>query len=114
MWRPLLFRRPRRLGCLCRLDPLRQRIESPTQRRYFQLLPIDDIAELGVRALQERNFRLNPLDGIAGHFDSVTNRPARQRPLCATPTTKSKLVVSLYRWPAKGPVPKRRLCHTSG
>ena len=71
MWRPFLFGGARRLGCLCRLDPLRERIESSTQRRYLLLLPIHDIAELDVGALQERYFCLDPLDRIAVHFDSV-------------------------------------------
>jgi hypothetical protein len=76
---------------------LRERIESCTQRRYLLLLPIDDIAELDVGALQERYFCLNPLDCIAGHFDSVTNPPHRGRHLRAAPTTKTKLEVSLYQ-----------------
>ncbi|MEA3178902.1 MAG: hypothetical protein QOI59_2425 [Gammaproteobacteria bacterium] len=96
MWRPFLFRRARDVGCLCRFDPLRERIESCTQRPYLLLLPIDDIAELDVGALQERYFCFNPLDCVAGHFDSVPNPARRARPLCAPPTIKTKLEVSLY------------------
>ena len=109
MWRPLLFEGARRLGCLCRLDPLRERVEPCAQRRHLLLLPIHDIAELDVGALQERYFRLDPLDCIAVHPDSVTNRRRPARPLRSAPTIESKLVVSLYRqWPNR-PVPKRRL-----
>ena len=97
MWRPFLFRRARDVGCLCRFDPLRERVESCTQRPYLLLLPIDDIAELDVGTLQERYFCFNPLDCIAGHFDSVTNLPRHERPLRAAPTIKTKLEVSLYR-----------------
>jgi hypothetical protein len=96
MWRPFLFRRARDVGRLCRFDPLRERIESCTQRPYLLLLPIDDIAELDVGALQERYFCFNPLDCVAGHFDSVPNPARRARPLCAPPTIKTKLEVSLY------------------
>ncbi len=85
MWRPFLFRCPDRVGCLCRLDPLRERLESCTQRLYLLLLPIHDIAELDVGALQERYFCLNPLDCIAVHFDSVTNRPQAASAICAPP-----------------------------
>ena len=83
------------------LEALRERIESCTQRRQLLLLPIDDIAELDVGALQERYLCLNPLDCIAGHFDSVTNLSRHERPLRAAPTIKTKLEVSLYRKPPK-------------
>jgi hypothetical protein len=75
MWRPFLFRGAERLGCLCRLDPLRERIESRAQRRYLLLLPIDDIAELDIGALQECYLCLNPLECIAVHPHSITNPP---------------------------------------
>ena len=82
MWRSFLFRGSGRLGCLCRLDPLRERIESRPQRRYLLLLPIDDIAELDIGALQEGYFCLNSLDCIAVHPHSVTNpRPPPGRQL---------------------------------
>lgn len=109
MWRPLLFQGARRVGSMCRLEPLRERIESCTQRRYFLLLPIDDIAELDVGALEERNFCLNPLDCIAGHFDSVTNRRRPARPLRSAPTIETKLEVSLCRQRPDRPVLKPRL-----
>jgi len=86
MRRPLLLGRPRRIGCLCRLQPLREHVESGAQRSYFLLLPVDDIAEVGVGALQERYFCFYPLDCIAAHSDSVT--------------TKTKLEVLLYPKPA--------------
>jgi hypothetical protein len=95
MWRPLLFRGPRRKGRLRRLDPLRERVEAATQRRYFLLLPIDDIAELDIGALQERNLGFDPLDFFAGHFDSVTNPRLSARAVSAR-TIETKLVVSLY------------------
>jgi hypothetical protein len=85
MWRPFLFRGSHRLGCLCRLNPLRERIESCTQRRYLPLLPIHDIAELDVGTLQERYFCLNPLECIAVHFDSVTNPASEASAICAPP-----------------------------
>jgi hypothetical protein len=72
MWRPFLFRRPRGLRCLCRLDPLRERIEPRTQRSNLEALPVYDIAQFDVGALQERYFRFQPLDHFAVHFDSVT------------------------------------------
>ena len=96
MWRTFLFRSPDRIGCLCRLDPLRERIESSTQRRDLLLLPIHDIAELDVRTLQERYFRLDPLDCIAVHFDSVPIAAAARARNLRLPTTKTKLEVSLY------------------
>ena len=75
MRRPLFFRGPRREGSLCGSDPLREYVESGAQRCYLLLLPIDDIAELDIGALEERNLGFNPLDFIAGHIDSVTNPP---------------------------------------
>jgi hypothetical protein len=81
MWRAFLFRRPRSLRRLRRIESLRERIESCAQRPYLLLLPIDDIAELDVGALQERHFCLDPLDCIAGHAHSLTN-PVRRCALC--------------------------------
>ena len=72
MWRPLFFRRPRCLRCLCRVQSLGKRIESRAQRLNFLLLPVDDVAQLTVRALKEGYFRFNPFDCIAVHADSVT------------------------------------------
>lgn len=74
MWWPLLFRRPHCFRCLCRLDTLRERIEARTQRLNLQALPVHDIAQFDVGALQERYFRFQPLDYFAVHFDSVTAR----------------------------------------
>ena len=74
MWRPFLFRRPHRFRCLCRLDPLRERIEPRPQRLNLQALPIYDIAQFDVGALEERYFRFQPLDHFAVHFYSVTAR----------------------------------------
>jgi hypothetical protein len=85
MWRPFLFRGSQRVGCLCCLDPLRERIESCTQRRYLLLLPVHDIAELDVGALQERYFCLDSLDCIAVHFDSVMNLLTRRAPFVRSP-----------------------------
>ena len=96
MWRPFLFRGSHRLGCLRRLDPLRERIELCTQRRYLLLLPIHDIAELDVGALQEGYFCLNPLDCIAVHFHSVTNPSFAGALFACRPTTKTKLEISLH------------------
>jgi hypothetical protein len=110
MWRPFLFQGPRHVGCMRGLEALRERIESCTQRRYLLLLPIDDIAELDVGALQERYFCLDPLDCIAVHFDSVTNASCAEAPFACSPTTKTKLEISLYRQYAGRHVPKRRLC----
>ena len=76
MRRPLLFRRPRRIGCLCCIEPLRERIESGTQRLDVLLLPIHDIAQFDVGALQERNFGFDPLDGFAVHFDQCNHSVA--------------------------------------
>jgi hypothetical protein len=90
MRRPFFFRSPRRIGCLRGIDSLRERVEPGAQRAYLLLLPVHDIAELNVRALQERDLGFNPLDFIAGHSDSVTNPRARRR----TPTIDTKLVVS--------------------
>ena len=84
MRRPLLLRSPRGIGRLRRLYSLRERIESGTQRGYLLLLPVHDIAELDVGALQERNFRLDPLDFFAGHYDSVTNPQRHARLSAAT------------------------------
>jgi hypothetical protein len=65
---------------------MRQRIEPRAQRPNFLALPIDDIAQFDVGALQERYFRFEPLDGIAVHFDSVTViSPARA--VCASAAT---------------------------
>jgi hypothetical protein len=72
MWRPLLFRRSHSFGCLSRLDSLRERIDSRAQRLNFLALPIYDIAQFEVGALQECQFRFQPLNCIAVHFDSVT------------------------------------------
>ena len=85
MWRSFLFRGSERLGCLCRLDPLRERIEACPQRRHLLLLPIDDIAELDVGALQERYLCLNSLDCIAVHLHSVANPEAAQEPFVCHP-----------------------------
>jgi hypothetical protein len=74
MWRPLLFRRPRGFWCLCRLDPLRERIEPRAQRLDLQALPVYDIAQFDVSALEERYLRFQALDYFAVHFDSVTAR----------------------------------------
>ena len=82
MWRPLLFRSPRRLRCLCRLDPLRERVNSRAQRLNFLALLIYDIAQFDIGALQERYFRFEPLDCIAVHFDSVSAMSTRG-PVCA-------------------------------
>jgi hypothetical protein len=82
MWRPLVFQGPWRVGCVHRFEALRERIESCTQRRYLLLLPIDDIAELDVGALQERDLGFDSLNFIAGHFDSVPIRGAHARALC--------------------------------
>jgi hypothetical protein len=72
MWRPLFFRRPHCFGCLCRLDSLRKRIEPHPQRLNLLALPIYDIAQFEVGALEERYLRFETLDCIAVHFDSVT------------------------------------------
>jgi hypothetical protein len=74
MRRPLFLRSSRRKGCLRRLYPLRERVESGAQRDYFLLLSVHDVAELDVGSLQERNFRFNPLDFFAGHTDSVADQ----------------------------------------
>jgi hypothetical protein len=71
MWRPFLFRRPHCFGCLCRLDSLRERIDPRAQRLNLLALPIYDIAQFDVGALQEGYFRFQPLDCFAVHFDSV-------------------------------------------
>ena len=100
MRRPFLFRRPHRFGCLCRLDSLRERIESRTQPLNLLALPIYDIAQFDVGALQERYFRLEPLDCVAVHFDSVT-AINRARAVCVRAATiETKLEVFLYPWPA--------------
>jgi len=100
MWRPLLFRRPYRVGCLCRLQPLRERIDARPQGLDFLALLIDDIAQFDVGALQEGQFRLQPLDCIAVHFDSVTVIRAGRVPRAAAATIETKLEVFLYPWPA--------------
>src|SRR5258708_3353131 len=100
MWRPLLFRRPHCFRCLCRLDPLRERIESRPQRLNLQALPIDDIAQFDVGALQERYFRLQPLDCLAVHIDSVTVSGPHFGPFARMATIETKLEVILYPWPA--------------
>jgi len=46
--------------------------KSCTQRLDLLALPIYDITQFDVGALQERYFRLQPLDCIAVHIDSVT------------------------------------------
>jgi hypothetical protein len=71
MWRPLVFRRPRRFGSLCRLEPLRQRIDPRAQRPDLLLLPVNHIAQFDVGTLQKGDFRFDLLDCIAVHFDSV-------------------------------------------
>src|ERR1700742_4928197 len=85
MRRPFFFRGPRGIGRVCRVDSLPKRVESGAQGVDLLLLSVHDIAQLDVRALQERNFRFNPLDFFAGHNDSVLK-----------PTIKTKLVVSRY------------------
>jgi hypothetical protein len=101
MWRPLLFRRPHSFGCLSRLDSLRERIDSRAQRLNFLALPIYDIAQFEVGALQECQFRFQPLNCIAVHFDSVT---VMRRCLAAhfphQGTIETKLEVILYPRPA--------------
>jgi hypothetical protein len=71
MWRPLVFRRPWRFRSLCRLEPLRQRIDPGPQRPDLLLLPVNHIAQFDVGTLQEGDFRFDLLDCIAVHFDSV-------------------------------------------
>ena len=78
MWRPLVFRRPRRLGSLCRLEPLRQRIDPGPQRPDLLLLPVNHIAQFDVGTLQEGDFRFDLLDCIAVHSDSVNPEEVRE------------------------------------
>jgi hypothetical protein len=72
MRRPLLLGRARGIYRLGRFQPLRERIHARAQRTQLLLLPIDDIALLKIRALQERNFRFDPLEMFAVHTHSVT------------------------------------------
>jgi hypothetical protein len=81
MWRPLLLGSSHRFGCLCGVQPLRERIESRTQRRDLLLLPVHDITQFDIGVLQERYFRLEPLECIAVHSDSVTI-PAERSAIC--------------------------------
>ena len=74
MRRPLFLGSSRGVGRLRRGYSLRERVESGAQRGYLLLLSVHDIAELDVGALQERNFRFNPLDFFAGHNDSVADQ----------------------------------------
>src|SRR6201999_701897 len=74
MRRPLFLGSSRGVGRLRRGYSLRERVESGSQRGYLLLLSVHDIAELDVGALQERNFRFNPLDFFAGHIDSVADQ----------------------------------------
>jgi hypothetical protein len=100
MRRPFLFHRPHCFGCLCRLDSLRERIESRTQPLNFLALPIYDIAQFDVGALQERYFRFEPLDCVAVHFDSVAVINGAQAVCVGAATIETKLEVFLYPWPA--------------
>jgi hypothetical protein len=106
MWGPFLFGRPRRFGCLCPLEPLRQRIDPGAQRENLLLLPIDHVAQFDVGALQERYFRFDPLDCIAVHFDSVTRRGPPKSIAHRRRIITTKLEVFLYRQPASKCVPK--------
>jgi hypothetical protein len=72
VWRPLLFGRPHRLSRLRSVKPLRERIDARAQHLQLLLLSVHHVAQLDVGALQERNLRLNPLEVVAVHFDSVT------------------------------------------
>lgn len=74
MRRPLFLRRPRGIGRLRSVNSLRQRVESGAQSVDLLLLSVHDIAQLDVGALQERDFRFNPLDFFAGHNDSVAHQ----------------------------------------
>jgi len=98
MRRPLLFRGSHRVGCLCRLEALRKRVEARAQRLDFLALPVDDIAQFDVGAFQERYFRFEPLDCVAVHFDSVTviARAA------GDPANETKLEIFPYRKGRRG------------
>jgi hypothetical protein len=74
MRRPLFLGSSRGIGRLRRGYSLRERVEPGAQPGYLLLLSVHDIAELDVGALQERNFRFNPLDFFAGHNDSVADQ----------------------------------------
>jgi hypothetical protein len=72
MRRPFLFQRSQAFRCLCRRDPLRERIDSRAQRLDLLALPIYDSAQFEIGALQKGYFRFQPLDYLAVHIDSVT------------------------------------------
>jgi hypothetical protein len=104
MRRPLIFRRSGGIGRLRGFYPLRERIEPGAQRGNLLLLSVHDIAELDVGALQERNFRFNPLDFFAGHNDSVADQqlkpnwwfPVPMSPAASTAEARSLLLKSLF------------------
>jgi hypothetical protein len=66
----------------------------------FLALPIYDIAQFDVGALQERYFRFEPLDCVAVHFDSVAVINGAGAVCVGAATIETKLEVFLYPWPA--------------
>jgi hypothetical protein len=69
--RPLFLRCTRGLGGLCPFKPLHQGVDPSTQRFYLAMLSKHNVAQLCIGTLEERDFRLDLLEGAGLHDSSA-------------------------------------------